>query len=67
MFSEFIKKVSESWWSYSISKIQLILKIQEIQQDLTRTVKREQERFKTQQIYPGSPFHKDYVQSLTPL
>jgi len=45
----------------------LILKIQKTQQDLTRTVKREQERFKTQQIYPGSPFHKGYVQSLTPL
>jgi len=35
MFSEVIKKVSKSWWSYSISKIQLILKIQETQQDLT--------------------------------
>jgi len=58
---------SEGWLNYSISKIQLILKIQKTQQDLTRTVKREQERFKTQQIYPGSPFHKGYVQSLTPL
>jgi len=52
MFSEVTKKFSESWWNYSISKIQSILKIQETQQDLTRTVKREQERFKTQQIYP---------------
>jgi len=57
---------SESWWSYSISKIQLIRKIQETQQDLTRTVKRESKRdsrhnrflyWFTQQ--PG------YVQSLT--
>jgi len=44
----------------------LILKIQETQQDLIRIIKREQERFKTQQIYPGSPFHKGYIQSLTP-
>jgi len=36
----------------------LILKIQETVQDLTRTVKREQERFKTQQSYTASPFHK---------
>jgi len=43
------------------------MKIQETHQDLTRTVKREQERIKTQQIYPGSSFHKGYVQSLTPL
>jgi len=39
--------ISESWWSYSIRKIQLILNIQETQ-DLTRIGKREQERFKTQ-------------------
>jgi len=36
-----LKMISEGWWSYSISTIQLILKIQETQQDLTRTVKRE--------------------------
>jgi len=39
-----LKMLSESWWSYSISKIQLILKIQETQQDLARTVKRESKR-----------------------
>jgi len=61
MFSEVTKRFSESWWNYSISKIQLILKIQETQQDLTRTVRREQKRFKTQQIYLGSPFHKGYI------
>jgi len=65
-FPLLLKMISESWWSYSISKIQLILKIQETLQDLTRTIKREQERFKAQQIYPGSPFHKGYIQSLTP-
>ena len=36
--------LSEKWWSYSISKIHLILKIQENQQELARTVKRESRR-----------------------
>ena len=58
--------LSEKWWSYSISKIHLILQIQENQQELARTVKRESRResghsrfvyWFTQQ--PG------YVQSLT--
>jgi len=52
-FKLLLKMLSESWWSYSISKIQLILKIQETQLVLTRTIKNNQERArenKTQQI-----------------
>jgi len=37
------------------------MKNQEKHQDLSRTVKREQDTTN----YPGSPFHKGYVQSLT--
>jgi len=56
---------SESWWNYSISKVKPILKSQEKQQDLSRTVKRESKRDQDTMIYPGSPFLKGYVQSLT--
>jgi len=57
---------SVSWWNYSISEVKPILKNQETQQDLRRIVKRESKTDQDTRIYPGSPFLKDYVQSLTP-
>ena len=60
------KMFSESWWSYSLSTIQLILKIQETQQDLTRTVKRESKRdSRHSRFLYWFTQQTGYVQSLT--
>jgi len=67
--------LSEKWLSYSISKIHLILKIQENQQELTRTVNRESKResghgrflywFTQQQGYVQSlPYSKDFTKMI---
>jgi len=61
-----LKMLSESWWSYSIRKIKLILKIQETQQDLTRTVKRESKRdSRHSRFLYWFTQQTGYVQSLT--
>jgi len=58
--------LSERWWSYSISKIQLILKIQETQQDLIRTIKRESKRdSRHNRFLYWFTQQTGYVQSLT--
>jgi len=58
--------LSEKWWSYSISKIHLILKIQENQQELARIVKRESKRnSRHNRFLYWFTQQQGYVQSLT--